>query len=131
MRTPHGQEMSLSPETDCPYRLVRVSGSEDAAGPLLQRQRGGGGEVPAGAALQGAKLAKGPPERGVALGLGLGGLADREQPSGLVQEVTFVGGEARVAAALGGADGGRPRLFLALDGLDETAGGGAGGGERP
>ena len=57
-----------------------------------------------------------------------------EQAPGLLQEVALGGGEPGVAAALGRADGGRPRLFLPLDGLDEAPGEGAGriplGGQR-
>jgi hypothetical protein len=70
----------------------------------------------------------------VPLLLELGGAHDVEEAPGLLEEVALCGGEAGVAAALGRADRGRPRLFLALDGLDEAAGEGAGrvplGGQR-
>src|SRR4029453_5858373 len=63
-----------------------------------------------------------------------GGAHAVEEAAGLLEEVALWGGEAGVAAALGRADRGRPRLFLALDGLDEAAGEGAGrvplGGQR-
>ena len=102
-----------------------------AAGPLLQRQRRLRGELPAGAALKIAQLAQGLPERGVPFLLVLGGPDDLQETAGLLQELPLVGGEPGVAAALGGADGRRPRPFFALDGLDKAAGERAGIGRKP